>query len=322
MFADYLTSGALAAMYRTFHRTLILWLYPFVALAAIVAVAVAAGLGAAGVASAYWPGHGAVRVLAGLAAFAAVCAGGAWLTRLTFIQHLADLWTFCGEFARAARPEMEQRCDFFADQVLEAVRRDDVDETLLIGHSYGAMMIVEAAARALERDPQAFSEGAPVALLTLGSCLNTSTLHPRAELRRASVRRVAEQTRFLWVDIQGRQDMINYYHDDPGVAAGLADDDERANPVVRRLSLRDMLEARTYARFSMNYFRMHFQTICANDTPHPWDYFLTVAGPDPLADRVSRSYWMKRWDGTDRFVKSGVPVVSAFPDIEKTPSRQ
>ncbi|MFN0262695.1 hypothetical protein ACKTEK_02340 [Tepidamorphus sp. 3E244] len=317
-FFDYLFSGAMLAMARTFHRTLILWLYPVFAIAGIILLA---GFGAWSA----WellPLSAPLRIVAALACFLAVIAGGAWFTRFTFIQHLADLWTFCRDFAVGKRPDMEARCEAFAGYVLDAVRKDDVDETLLIGHSYGTMMIVEATARALKRDAEAFRKGAPITLITLGSCLNTSTLHPAAEARREAVRIIAENRDLLWIEIQGRQDMINYFEDDPGVAAGLADDDARANPVVRWLSLRDTLAADTYARFSMNYFRMHFQTIFANDQPHPWDYFLTVAGPDPVAERVKRNFWEYRWEETDIFMRQSVPLVLAFPDLPETPSRE
>ncbi|MCC0017259.1 MAG: hypothetical protein H6878_13415 [Rhodobiaceae bacterium] len=309
--ADYLASGTVWRMGRIFHRTLMLWPYPFVALAAIVAAAIAGGFGAGSLLSGF--GAGTWLSLAGgvLAAGAIACAG-ALLTRRTFIQHLADLWCFCRDFAISRRPDMEERCDLFADRILEAVRRDDVDETLLIGHSYGCMMIVEAVARALDRDEQAFETGAPVGVITLGSCIDTSTLHPRAHARKGAVRRVAQSDKLLWAEIQGRQDMINFYLDDPGVAAGLPDDSQRPNPVVRVLTLLEVLGTANYRRFQMNYFRLHYQTICANDRSHPWDYLLTVAGPDSLAERIAFWHWQLRWRDSEYYASVPVPVLSAF----------
>ena len=312
---DYFASGLYSRMRRAFHRAVLLWLYPFVAIAGIFLLAITAGLW---VAEQFSGAFG--KGVAAMAVFFAIAAAGAWLTRHTFIQHLADLWCFLRDFGIGRRPDMEARCERFADYVLDAVRRDDVDETILVGHSYGTMMIIEAVARALDRDEAAFSSGAPVSVLTLGSCINTSTLHPRSGARKAAVRRVAETKRVLWAEIQGRQDMINYYRDDPGVAAGLPDDDDRANPVVRTFSLREVLAKTTYNRFSMNYFRMHFQTICANDESHPWDYFLAVAGPDPLADRLSLAYWAERRKNADYFLRQSVPVLAAFPNLPQTPS--
>ncbi|MEZ5877414.1 MAG: hypothetical protein R3D43_06415 [Tepidamorphaceae bacterium] len=312
---DYLLSGTLFAMGKAFHRTAILWLYPFIAIAGILALAVLAGLWAADAFS-----GAAMGTAAGIAVFVVVAAIGAWFTRFTFIQHLADLWCFLRDFAIGKRPDMEARCERFADYVLDAVRRDDVDETILVGHSYGTMMVVEATARALARDADAFSSGSPVSVLTLGSCINTSSLHPRAQARKASVSRVAGLEHVMWAEIQGRQDMINYFQDDPAVAAGLPEDDTRANPVVRTFSLRDVLSGSTYNRFSLNYFRMHFQTICANDVSHPWDYFLAVAGPDPLAGRLSLDYWRERERNSKNFLRQSVPVLAAFPDLPRTPS--
>jgi pimeloyl-ACP methyl ester carboxylesterase len=260
--------------------------------------------------------------LAGPLAAGGVAAAGAWLTRRTFIQHLADLWCFCRDFAVGNRPDMEARCDRFAGHVLDAVRRDDVDETLLIGHSYGAMMIVEAAARALERDENAFRTGAPVTLITLGSCIDTSTLHPQATARKQAVRRVAESTSLLWAEIQGRQDMINFYQDDPAVAAGLLEDEDRPNPVVRTLSLAEVFDPKNYNRFRFNYFRVHYQTICANDVSHPWDYMLAVAGPDPIADRLEFGHWELRWLDAERYARAQVPLLSAFSDWEGAPSTE
>ncbi len=301
IFFDYLATGTIARMGKTFHRTLFLWLYPFLATGGMVIASVVAGLWVMRLTGGPW------SWLAGCAATAAVLAAGAWLSRRTFIQHLLDLWRFCRDFGIGARPDMEARCERFADKILEAVRRGDVEETLLVGHSYGAMMILEATARALARDEGAFAAGAPVTLITLGSCVNTSTLHPRAEARRETVRRIARSDSLLWVDVQGRQDMINYYQDDAAVAAGLLADDARTNPVVRRLSLSQLLGDKLYNRFRLNYFRLHYQTICANVRPHPWEYVLVVAGPQPLADRLDLRHWQAVGADPDRYAGAHLP---------------
>lgn len=317
---DYLLTGTLWRMARAFHRTPILWLYPFVALAAIFALAALAWqfivsydrvLGAVPPPYEHAIGAGAALLIVTI---------GAWLTRRTFIQHLTDLWCFCRDYARGTRPDMDARCARFADHVLEAVRRDDVDETLLIGHSYGAMMMVEAVAHALARDEAAFDRGAPVVLVTLGSCINTSTLRPGSTLRRDSVKRVAQSKALLWTEIQSRQDLINFYQDDAGKAAGLAEDSKRPNPIVRLVSITDMLSPPNYRRFRFNYFRIHYQTICANDYPHPWDYILVAAGPDAFAVRMSLPHWDIFGEERERYGIVEIPILAAFSNQPAAPS--
>ena len=50
-----------------------------------------------------------------------------------------------------------------------------------------------------------------------------------------------------------------------------------------------MLSDRVYRRLRFRYFRMHYQFVMGNELRAPYDYFLLVCGPAPLADWAKRS---------------------------------
>jgi hypothetical protein len=45
----------------------------------------------------------------------------------------------------------------------------------------------------------------------------------------------------------------------------------------------DMLSRQFYWRIRFNFFRLHYQFIMASDRRAPYDYFLLVCGPVPVA---------------------------------------
>jgi hypothetical protein len=61
---------------------------------------------------------------------------------------------------------------------------------------------------------------------------------------------------------------------------------------------RDMLSEQLYRRIRWNFFRLHYQFIMANDQRAPYDYFMLVGGPVPVA----------AWQGDPR------AVLEAFGD--------
>jgi hypothetical protein len=74
---------------------------------------------------------------------------------------------------------------------------------------------------------------------------------------------------------------------------------------------RDMLSPELYRRIRLNFFRLHYQFIMANDQRGPYDYFMLVCGPLPVAT----------------WAKDPLAALAAFgPDValsvEKMPARQ
>jgi hypothetical protein len=163
-----------------------------------------------------------------------------------------------------------------AHRVVAAARAKEADEIVIIGHSGGGALAPAVIVRALEIDPGVGRHGPPVVLLTLGSIAPGAALHPRAAKLRAVFARLAVEPSITWIDSQSRKDVLI---GGLGIAAG----NECCNPVVWKVRFRDMLTPEFYKRIRLNFFRLHYQFIMANDQRAPYDYFMLVCGPVPVA---------------------------------------
>ena len=100
---------------------------------------------------------------------------------------------------------------------------------------------------------------------------------------RAVFARLAIEPSITWIDSQSRKDVLNFWEFDPVAGLGIPVGPERCNPIIWRVRFRDMLSAEFYRRIRFNFFRLHYQFIMANDQRAPYDYFMLVAGPLPVA---------------------------------------
>jgi pimeloyl-ACP methyl ester carboxylesterase len=221
---------------------------------------------------------------------AAVVAGGilSVLARYActrwFVTRLCDLWIWHQDLAHGRCPDVVARVDDFARRIIATARAGDADEVLVVGHSAGATIAVQAIARALEFDSGFARAGSPVTLAALGSNLPLAALHPNAHDVRQAIRRIAIEPSLVWVDCQARKDMMNFQGCDMVKGLGVDAGPQQCNPLYWNVRFRDGISSQFYSRLRWNFFRMHFQFIMANDQRAPYDYFMIACGPLPLLD--------------------------------------
>lgn len=233
-----------------------------------------------------WPALPAatVSIVAGLLALVALRPVA---DRLRIIQ-IISCWGTLRKFARGQPTWLDYAIDAGARHVLAAAKADDVDELAIVGHSAGGVTATAIMARALELDPDLGRRGPPVVLLTLGSVMPAAALHPDAFRMRSIVERLACAPNLIWVDCQSRKDIMCFANFDPVEGIGVHVGTRRCNPLLWRISFRDMIAPEDYNRFRWNYFRVHYQYIMAGDRPAPYDYVLLVGGPMPIAEWPER----------------------------------
>jgi hypothetical protein len=95
--------------------------------------------------------------------------------------------------------------------------------------------------------------------------------------------RLAVEPSITWIDSQSRKDVLNFFEFDPVEGLGIHVGAKRCNPLIWRVRFRDMLSPEFYKRIRFNFFRLHYQFIMANDQRAPYDYFMLVCGPVPVA---------------------------------------
>jgi hypothetical protein len=280
---DYLVTGALFRVLRAcwefgaalihFQMLLLWWL----------ALAAAGGWLAAYAAAHYVGLPGVADILIGLVAALAIFLALRPLANRLFVIQINSHWPYLCAFARGEATCFDAPIEACAQRVVAAVRANDADEIIVIGHSGGGALAPAVIVRALELDPEVGWRGPPLVLLTLGSIAPGAALHPNATKLRAVFARLAIEPSVLWIDSQSRKDVLNFWDFDPVDGIGVHVGDARCNPLLWKVRFRDMLSPELYKRIRLNFFRLHYQFIMANDQRAPYDYFMLVCGPLPVA---------------------------------------
>jgi pimeloyl-ACP methyl ester carboxylesterase len=267
-FLDFVIAGALRGYLRTNWHYAGFFLYPFVALGALVVAALLAGVYAFKMG-----GSASVAFAVGLLALGGVMAGPwRWL-------HLGDLfddWIFSYEYIRKGNSSIERKLDKLAAEIVGEAKNSGADEVLVIGHSLGAVIAIDLLDRALKLDGSIGASGSPVTLITIGSSILKIGLHRAATRFRTSVERVARAANIFWADYQARVDVLNFYDTKPMAEMALPREYE---PTVKLVEFSRMLERRMYRRIRLRFYRMHCQFISGNDKRALYDYFMLVCGP-------------------------------------------
>jgi hypothetical protein len=205
------------------------------------------------------------------------------LANRLFLIQINNHWPYLCAFARGEATCFDAPIEAGAQRVLAAVRANDADEIIVVGHSGGGALAPAVMVRALELDPDIGRKGPPLVLVTLGSIAPGAALHPRAARLRAVFARLAVEPSVLWIDSQSRADVLNFWNFDPVEGVGARVDGRRCNPLIWKVRFGDMLSRQFYWRIRFNFFRLHYQFIMASDRRAPYDYFLLVCGPVPVA---------------------------------------
>ncbi len=213
-------------------------------------------------------------------------------------------WPYLVDYARGNPSCFDAPVEAAAWRLVEAARANAADEIVVIGHSGGGVLGPAVMARALAMDPDVGRHGPKVVLLTLGSIMPGAGVDPQASALHKIIERVAVEPSVRWIDVQSRKDILNFYDFDPVAGIGVDAGPARCNPLIWKVRFREMLSPELYKRIRVNFFRMHYQFIMANDRRAAYDYFMLTCGPVPVEEWATR----------------GNEVVAAFgPDAGYTP---
>ncbi len=278
-YLDFVATGTMFRYIVANQRYAGFFLFPVLSLALFAAAAWVCArlatelLGLAGV------GAAAVGLALGLAVFAGLLR---WPGRRWRVQQLLDDWIFAWDYLYGRRPDVDARLDRFAEMLIARSRETAADEIVVVGHSLGAMLVLDMLVRALARDPDLGRRGAAVCVLTVGATIPKFALHPRAQGIRQKIARIAAEPSIAWTEYQSRDDTISFYKFDPVSLRRIADDRLDGKPVIRRVQIHDMLLPETFASCRRNVLRLHYRSVMANDRRAPYDYLLMVCGPVPF----------------------------------------
>ena len=280
---DYLVSGAILNVLRASWRFALVLIYFQMQLLCWLALSAGGGWLVAHAVT-YSVGTSiAVGVIVGIATAVANFFALRPLASRLFVIQITTHWPCLCEFARGEATGFDALVEACAQRVVAAARANEVDEIVVIGHSGGGALAPAAVVRALKLDPDVGRHGPPLVLLTLGSIAPGAALHPKAGRLCAMFARLAVERSITWIDVQSRKDVMNFWDFDPINGIGVDAGRDRCNPLLWQIRFRDMLSESFYLRIRSNFFRLHYQFIMANDQRAPYDYFMLVCGPVPVA---------------------------------------
>jgi hypothetical protein len=301
-FFDFVVTGTVLRYVRANWRYACFFLFPYLCIvlfglgSAVVARAAARLADLSGVYAAI------ASIFFAVAIFAALMK---WFGPRYRINHVLDDAIFSQQFLHGQRPEMEQRIDDFAREIVRRARKADVDEILVVGHSLGAAMAIAAVARSLEQDPQLANHGPTLCILTVGATIPKFSLHPKGERIRQAAQTIADETSIRWTEYQARDDAISFYRFDPVSLKRTSRDRSDGRPNIRRVQIYSMMDSASFKRHRFNFMRIHYQFLMGNDQRSAYDYCMIVCGPLAFDDVTAPA------GGVARFQAEGSVTLAA-----------
>lgn len=277
----YLATGALWRLMRLRKGPVIAALYPvFMLLAQLMASAAFGGLIIFGIGILVPPW---LAWVAGLWAFGRSMMWFKSKDNKLFAYYLLHDYAYSAQFYGANPPELEARMAEFGEAIAAALR-SDMDEVLVVGHSSGAHLGVSILADMLRKkavDPN----GPKLAFLSLGQVVPMVSFLPKANRLRRDLQFLCQRDDLTWVDVTAPGDGCSFALCDPVSVSGAAPETGKLWPLVISAAFTQSLKPATFRRLRWQFFRLHFQYLCAFDQPKDYDYFQITAGPVSLAQR-------------------------------------
>jgi hypothetical protein len=199
-----------------------------------------------------------------------------------FAYYLMHDYAYGAATRGANTPALETRIAEFADAVAEALN-SDADEVLVVGHSSGAHLGVSVLAD-LIRAGRVPADGPALGFLSLGQVVPMVSFLPDAHRLRADLAFLSTQDALTWVDVTAPGDGCAFALCDPVAVSGVAPEGKRW-PLVFSAAFTQSLSPERWKTLRWRFFRLHFQYMCAFDSPKDYDYFRITAGPMTLAQR-------------------------------------
>lgn len=267
----FLINGTFLRYLRTSWRYGLFFFFPLVTMLAIVAIGIAMAL----TLGSLFPGP--TTWLVGLLIGAAMSSVLFYLiNRRWFLTTAFDDWALARDLCEGTNRKIDERIDAFAESLASTAAPRNPDEIVVAAHSLGASFAIPALARAFGNG---FAPKAPLHILTVGSSLMKTALHPKATEQREAVRRLTVDHAIPWTDCQALTDPINFYKSNPAGSLSIAAD---PMPLVVKLRLRHMVTPSTYRRIKRDFFRLHRQFVLAVERRCPYSFHMLLLGPASL----------------------------------------
>lgn len=273
----YLASGALRRLIRLRKGPMIAALYPAVALALQALVALLAG---GAMLWLTWRAPWGLGWALAAALVWAVLEGFRRIDHRLYTYYLMHDYAFTTIEGGAYPAILEARLAAFRGRVRAALA-SGVDEVLLVGHSSGVHLGVSVLADLIR---EGLPAGPALGFLSLGQAVPMVSFLPGAGRLRGDLAYLSQRDELTWVDVTAPGDGCSFALCDPVAVSGVAPEGQRW-PLILSAAFTQTLSPERWEVLRRQFFRLHFQYLCAFDRPGDYDYFRITAGPLTLAER-------------------------------------
>ena len=205
-----------------------------------------------------------------------------WVDATWNLAWLSRCFAFIGLGARGGSAALLEREAEFAADIVAACADASIDEVLIVGHSQGAPVAVQALSRALALRPDLGAAGPTLSLLTLGQPISIwSFLAPAKGGFRQDVAAVRDARDIFWLDVTSPSDSVSACGLSPLDVVGAVDE---TRPARRSPHFHLSLSPKTFWRIRLRPFAFHFQYLCATEVADTYSYFRMICGPARLCD--------------------------------------
>ncbi len=204
--------------------------------------------------------------------------------RRIYAYYLMHDYAFSAGLKGATPPALQTRMDAFRGTIATALLQD-YDEVLVVGHSSGAHLAVSILADILRDKPDLPARPA-LSFLSIGHVIPMVSFLPNAWELRRDLQFLSEQDEIVWIDVTAQGDGCCFPLCDPVGVSGVATRDKQWPVVFSAQFSRTMAPERWKAQ-RRQYFKLHFQYLCAFENPADYDYFQITAGPLTLGQRYA-----------------------------------
>ena len=166
--------------------------------------------------------------------------------------------------------ESDKILESFSEKIRKASNSEEFDEVLVVCHSIGSVIGVDVLSRIVER-----VKHPKVELITLGGCVSSLLLNPKATDFREKIQKVMNQERVRWTDAGAWADGACMCGVHPNkVLKG----SPSLQPHVSRVKFHKDFSTTTYKTLKKDLLKLHFQYILSNEGLDRYDYFAMTAG--------------------------------------------
>lgn len=200
---------------------------------------------------------------------------------------LLRIFSFIIRMGSEPLPGLQMRTREWVDDMVQRQQQDPVDEVLLVGHSVGTLVMVDAVDQ-LMRDPrwQALQQGRTTGMVTLGQCYPFVAMVPRAKAFREALQRLCSEPGLLWWDVSARIDPLCFFNTHPLARSGVAHSG-LTQPVLHNAKFFQMYEPANWARIRADKLQTHFLYLMTPDKVGNFHLCDVLYGPRGLQQSMA-----------------------------------